>query len=159
MKEPSTFRQQVNAIYKLLVVLLLLFVGTVITILYVINNPDFLSKDTVVESVDYVSVPLKDDYDKIENGIHLRTGLIEGEGLMETVQNCTNCHSAALVIQNRMNKERWIATIRWMQETQNLWDLGENEEIIVDYLVKNYPSKKKGRRERLSNIDWYELEN
>jgi hypothetical protein len=46
------------------------------------------------------------DPDKIENGIHVRTGLIEAEGLMTVVNNCTNCHSSKLVIQNRMNEER-----------------------------------------------------
>lgn len=157
MRNVNKFKQQVSAIYKLLVILLLLVVCAVITLLYVVNNPDFITSDTAIESIDYISVPLKTDYDRIENGIHLRTGLIAGEGLTETVQNCTSCHSAKLVIQNRMNKEGWITTIRWMQETQNLWDLGKNEKIIVDYLVKNYPSKKKGRREGLTNIDWYEL--
>ena len=92
------------------------------------------------------------------NGIHLRTGFKDGEGLMTVVNNCTNCHSAQLVIQNRMNEERWIETIRWMQKTQNLWDLGPNEKIIVNYLVTNYPPKSKGRREALTNIEWYPLE-
>jgi len=98
-----------------------------------------------------------EDEDKIENGIHLRTGLIEAEGLMTVINNCTNCHSAKLVTQNRMNTERWNATIKWMQETQNLWDLGENQKIIVNYLVTNYPVKPKGRRMNLENIDWYTL--
>lgn len=97
------------------------------------------------------------DWNRIENGIHVRTGLKEDEGLMAVVTHCTACHSAQLVIQNRMNKERWNATIRWMQETQNLWDLGENQEVIVDYLVRNYPPTEKGRRENLKNIEWYEL--
>ena len=56
-----------------------------------------------------------------------------------------------------MNTERWNATIKWMQETQNLWDLGKNQDIIVHYLVTNYPPTDKGRREILTNIDWYEL--
>ena len=94
---------------------------------------------------------------EIENGIHVRTGLKDGEGLMTVVAHCTACHSAQLVIQNRMSKERWNATIRWMQETQNLWDLGESQEVIVDYLVKNYRVYSKGRRENLENIEWYEL--
>ena len=94
---------------------------------------------------------------EIKNGIHIRTGLKEGEGLMTVVAHCTACHSAQLIIQNRMNKERWNATIRWMQETQNLWDLGDSQEVIVDYLVKNYPVYSKGRRENLENIEWYEL--
>ncbi len=98
------------------------------------------------------------DPNRIENGIHVRTGLVDDEGLMTVVAHCTACHSAQLVIQNRMNKERWNATIRWMQETQNLWDLGDNQEVIVNYLVKNYPPTEKGRRENLKDIDWYELE-
>ena len=56
-----------------------------------------------------------------------------------------------------MSEERWNATIRWMQETQNLWDLGPNQEIIVNYLVTNYPVEDKGRRENLTNIEWYDL--
>ena len=99
-----------------------------------------------------------EDWNRIEDGIHVRTGLKEDEGLMTVVTHCTACHSAQLVIQNRMNEERWNATIRWMQETQNLWDLGENQKVIVDYLVRNYPPTEKGRRENLKNIEWYELE-
>ncbi len=99
-----------------------------------------------------------EDWNRIEDGIHVRTGLKEDEGLMTVVTHCTACHSAQLVIQNRMNEERWNATIQWMQETQNLWDLGENQKVIVDYLVRNYPPTEKGRRENLKNIEWYELE-
>lgn len=98
-----------------------------------------------------------DDPEKIENGVHVRTGFIEAPGMQETINNCTSCHSAQLVIQNRMNKERWQTTIDWMQETQNLWELGDNEDIIIDYLVKNYPPSSKGRREALTNVQWYEL--
>ena len=98
-----------------------------------------------------------DDWNRIENGIHVRTGLKEDEGLMTVVTHCTPCHSAQLVTQNRMNEERWNATIRWMQETQNLWDLGENQKVIVDYLVRNYPPTEKGRRENLKDIEWYDL--
>ena len=63
-----------------------------------------------------------------------------------------------LLTQNRMNVERWNATIKWMQKTQNLWELGANQEVIVNYLVTNYPPVKKGRRMVLQDIDWYELE-
>lgn len=106
---------------------------------------------------DLYSKILEDDANRIENGIHVRTGLVDAPGLTETVNNCTTCHSAKLILQNRMNKERWHATIRWMQETQNLWPLGANENIIVNYLVANYPPQEKGRRAVLKNIDWYEL--
>ncbi|WP_372973970.1 monoheme cytochrome C [Muriicola sp.] len=158
MEEKEKFREQIRSIYRLLSTFLILFVITVLGVVYLLNDPDlsfFREKEVPQE---YVAVPTEDDFDKIENGIHVRTGLKEAEGLMTVVNNCTNCHSAQLVIQNRMNEERWIATIRWMQETQNLWDLGKNEEIIVNYLVSNYPPKKKGRREILTDIQWYELE-
>lgn len=98
------------------------------------------------------------DFDKIENGIHIATGFIANDGYQTVVQNCTSCHSSQLVIQNRMNKERWNATIKWMQETQNLWELGANQEIIVNYLVTNYPPIEKGRRANLIIESWYELQ-
>ena len=155
MEDHKKFKQQVRAIYRLMVVLFGLFAVAAITVLYLLSNPSLFEKSKT--EVEYVAVVEEDDYDKIENGIHVRTGLVEAEGLMAVVNNCTNCHSAKLVTQNRMNKERWVSTIRWMQETQNLWDLGNNEDIIVDYLVTNYPPSNKGRREVLKDIEWYEL--
>lgn len=123
---------------------------------YLLSKTDYFSSNTPEEIL--VDVSDEDDFDKIENGIHIRTGFVDAPGLMETVQNCTTCHSSQLVLQNRMNKERWAATIRWMQETQNLWDLGKNEDIIINYLVSNYPPKELGRRENLGEIEWYVLE-
>lgn len=155
MSKESTFRKQVRRIYHLLMVLFGLFVVTGGGLIYYVNNPgafDFKSKSEVA------SITPVEDEDRIENGIHVRTGLIDSEGLMTVVNNCTNCHSAKLVTQNRMTKEGWNTTIKWMQETQNLWDLGGNQEIIVNYLVTNYPPKAKGRRMTLTNIQWYELE-
>ena len=125
--------------------ILILFIGGLFLYVHANNKPRNIPNDTVVAS------------NEIENGIHVRTGLKEGEGLMVVVAHCTACHSAQLIIQNRMNKERWNATIRWMQETQNLWPLGAQQEVIVDYLVKNYPVYKKGRRENLQDIEWYKL--
>ena len=87
----------------------------------------------------------------------MRTGFIEGEGLDLVVQNCTSCHSAKIVIQNRMSKEKWLATIRWMQESQNLWDLGVNEEPILNYLSTYYAPDSIGRRANLTNVEWYQL--
>ncbi len=158
MENKEKFKEQVRSIYRLLTTLMVLFVITALGVIYLISDPTLSFFKAEEAPQEYVAVPAEDDFDKIENGIHVRTGLKEGEGLMTVVNNCTNCHSARLVMQNRMNEERWIATIRWMQETQNLWDLGKNEEIIVNYLVTNYPPKKKGRREILTDIQWYELE-
>lgn len=105
-----------------------------------------------------IATVVEDEFDKVENGIHVRTGLIDAEGMTLVINNCTVCHSAKLVTQNRMNAERWNATIKWMQETQNLWDLGDNQEAIVKYLVTNYPpSTSNGRRKQLTGIEWYDL--
>ncbi len=158
MEEHEKIKHGLRKIYRLFRGIFALFSVILIFIIYLVYNPDKFSPKKGLPESEYLVVPEEDDYDKIENGIHLRTGLVEAEGLTEVINNCTNCHSAKLVIQNRMNTERWIATIRWMQGTQNLWDLGNNEEIIVNYLVTNYPPKKKGRREILTDIEWYALE-
>ncbi len=127
----------------------------------VVKDSSVLTSNTSAE--DYatpetgINDPKHPDFDKIENGIHLRTGFAEGAGLQLVINNCTTCHSAKLVTQNRMSKERWKATIRWMQETQNLWDLGANEEAIINYLATYYAPTEKGRRQNLANIEWYNL--
>lgn len=153
MSEQNKFRKSSRRIYRFLIVVCVLALVSAIVIFY-LNDGDAVIDENGENQ--YTTFP-DDDPDRIENGIHVRTGLIEAPGLHETVANCTSCHSAKLVIQNRMNAERWHATIRWMQETQNLWPLGENEAIIVNYLTTNYPPRNKGRRETLVDVDWYEL--
>lgn len=91
-------------------------------------------------------------------GVHIATGLIADTNFELVVTNCTNCHSAKLITQNRATQEGWISMIEWMQETQSLWDLGENEEKIVAYLAKNYAPGKSSRRTNLEVTEWYELE-
>jgi len=166
MNTPDKFRKSVKRIYGLMATVFILFaiIGTMLV--YLMVDPTLSAFKSTDSAQEYVVVPeegvdaiSEEDYDKIENGVHVRTGFVEGEGLMLVVNNCTNCHSAKLVTQNRMSKERWLATIRWMQETQNLWDLGKNEEPIVNYLATYYAPTKKGRRQNLANIEWYELEN
>lgn len=156
MSKEDIFRKEVNKVYHLLMFLFLLFVITGGGLVYYVVNPDFFDFNTKTETL--VLEQVEEDEDRIENGIHVRTGLINADGLMTVVNNCTNCHSAKLVIQNRMTAEHWNATIKWMRETQNLWDLGRNQEVIVNYLVTNYPPETKGRRMVLTDIDWYELE-
>ena len=156
MSEKENLSKILRLAYRLTVLTLALVVFMGVIIVYSTYDPQFTAFRSKPEEVEQTAII--DDENKIENGIHIRTGLVDAEGLMTVVNNCTNCHSAKLIMQNRMNAERWNATIRWMQETQNLWDLGTNQEVIVNYLVTNYPPKKKGRRENLSNIEWYELE-
>jgi len=158
MKEHDELRRQLRQVSRLMSVIMALFFVLAGIVIYVMIDPN-LSAFKEKEKPIYVDlVPEVDDFDKIENGVHVRTGLKEGEGLMTVVNNCTNCHSALLVTQNRMSADRWRTTIKWMQETQNLWDLGKNEEIIINYLVTHYPPQKKGRRMNLNDIEWYVLE-
>lgn len=85
------------------------------------------------------------------------TGLVVDDELPLIIANCTACHSAKLIIQNRATREGWKNMVVWMQETQNLWDLGPNENKILDYLARHYAPEKTGRRKNLENIDWYDL--
>ena len=156
MTKEEAFKGQVKKVRQLLMLLFALFVMAGGGLMYYMVNPDIFNFKSESETV--AIAPIELDEDRIENGIHVRTGLVDAEGLMTVVNNCTNCHSSKLVTQNRMNTERWNATIVWMQETQNLWDLGRNQEVIVNYLVTNYPPIAKGRRVVLTDIDWYELE-
>lgn len=101
-----------------------------------------------------------DDYDKIENGIHLQTGLVYAEGFELVRATCTACHSAKLVTQNRATREGWQQMIRWMQETQGLWELGPSERPILSYLAKHYAPEEIGRRANIdiAAVEWYILE-
>jgi cytochrome c5 len=65
-------------------------------------------------------------------------GLINDAGWELVQANCSGCHSLSLVTQNHMTRSNWIHTIRWMQKKQGLWELGDSEAVIVDYLEKNY---------------------
>lgn len=145
-KKFQTLDRLMNLAIGLLAVVTVLF-------LFLVYDPTF----SIFESNGEEILSEVIDEDKIENGIHVRTGLKDAPGLKLVIQNCTNCHSSKLVTQNRMSKERWNATIRWMQKTQNLWELGDKQEVIVDYLVTNYPVEDKGRRVSLADIEWYTL--
>jgi hypothetical protein len=82
------------------------------------------------------------------------TGLIIENGFETVKENCTACHSAKLIIQNRMDRDGWIETIRWMQDTQGLWQFTpETEKIILDYLSLNYAPQKTYRRAPLT-VEW-----
>ncbi len=51
---------------------------------------------------------------------------------------CTACHSAALIVQNRMSRARWDETLTWMQEKQGLGPLSpEVRRRILDYLARH----------------------
>ena len=97
-------------------------------------------------------VSLKDSLDK-------KTGLIIAPGFAVVSTTCVRCHSPKLITEKRATREGWLATIRWMQQTQGLWDLGPQEPIVLDYLAKNYAPKNEGRRPLLKTTQWYKLAN
>lgn len=156
MSSQKDFVKVVDAVNRLSQLVLGLVLFTLALLVLYKFNPDFLKETS--EPPPPREITVDDDPNLIKDGIHVRTGLIDAEGLMTVVINCTGCHSAKLITQNRMNAERWNKTIDWMQRTQNLGDLGENREVIINYLTTNYPVKIKGRRENLQNIEWYVLE-
>lgn len=153
MKDHKKFWKRERGIYRVLIVICALVLVVAIGGIYFLDKGEKIEINTDSE---YTKVP-DEDPNNIENGIHVLTGLVAEEGYMEVVTNCTSCHSSELIIQNRLDREGWVAAIRWMQETQNLWDLGEKEEIIINYLVTNYPAVKTGRRGNLKDVEWYEL--
>ncbi len=101
-----------------------------------------------------------EEWDRIENGIHVNTGLKAGKHLDIVISSCTSCHSAKLITQNRASRAGWKQMIDWMQETQGLQDLGRSEGKILDYLAAHYAPTHVGRRQNLDvdAIKWYVLE-
>lgn len=99
-------------------------------------------------------------WDKVVNGIHVRSGLYDDPNLQTIIGACTSCHSSKLITQNKATREGWEQMIRWMQKTQNLTDLGSSEPIILDYLAKYYAPKNEGRRVNIDveAIEWYVLD-
>jgi hypothetical protein len=90
------------------------------------------------------------------------TGLVVGEHLALVKANCTGCHSTKLIGQHRFSREGWVGKIRWMQQYHNLWNLGESENAILDYLEKYYSPESTAnqipaRRAPLKNTAWYKL--
>jgi hypothetical protein len=64
--------------------------------------------------------------------------LVQAPGVAVVEANCTGCHSAALITGSRATREGWLTMIRWMQDTQGLWPLGANEDVILNYLAETY---------------------
>ncbi|WP_240543438.1 hypothetical protein [Spirosoma foliorum] len=95
--------------------------------------------------------------------IDAESGLIDSPSLMMVKAQCTACHSSKLILQHRFTRAGWTERIRWMQKYHKLWDLGESEKIVLDYLEKYYgPStgdtKAAFRRAPLKDVKWYKLD-
>jgi hypothetical protein len=82
------------------------------------------------------------------------SGLFVDTGFEQVKAQCTACHSSRLIVQNRSTREGWLEMIRWMQDKQGLWPLGDNETVILDYLARNYGPASAGRRAPLQVEKW-----
>lgn len=94
------------------------------------------------------------------NGVPVdpESGLAFDETMPIVKGQCTACHSSKLILQSHFDREKWIERIRWMQRTQKLWDLGDTEKPILDYLAKYYGPIKTpfdGRRLPLDSPKWH----
>ena len=79
--------------------------------------------------------------------IDAASGLIKNPGWEQVRAHCGGCHSHALVTGQRADRNTWLDIIRWMQETQNLWQFQPQVETqILDYLAANYPPQPNRRR-------------
>lgn len=132
------------------------YIIATIVILLLITVAFVIVKKNTLEA-DYEKVDQANSFIALDEATIAQSGFVNDIGVSQVIQNCTQCHSSKLVTQNRLNEAGWKATIEWMQKTQNLWDLGKNEDRIVTYLAKNYGPQKKGRRENLDITEWYEL--
>ena len=93
-----------------------------------------------------------------EQKIDKQTGLIIDKGFESVKKQCTVCHSAKLIVQNKATRQGWEETIRWMQKTQGLQTLNQNtEQEILSYLSKNYAPEGQGRRSPLVVDQWHRL--
>ncbi|GAB3705424.1 hypothetical protein GCM10027592_37890 [Spirosoma flavus] len=90
------------------------------------------------------------------------SGLALDASLTMVKAQCTACHSSKLILQHRFTRAGWLERIRWMQKYHKLWDLGESEKVVLDYLEKHYGPQSaqvtiSPRRAPLKDIQWYKL--
>ena len=79
------------------------------------------------------------------------TGLIIAPGWEMAAAHCGGCHSHALVTAQRGDSDFWLSNIRWMQKTQNLWEIPQaQEQVLLAYLETNYNETDWGRRPALA---------
>ncbi len=81
-------------------------------------------------------------------------GLVDAPGADLVAAHCSACHSLQLVIQNRGDAAHWKKLIRWMQADHKLWDLGEAEPQILDYLETHYGAPALSPRRKPLDTRW-----
>jgi hypothetical protein len=66
------------------------------------------------------------------------TGLAIAENWNLVATHCMLCHSTKGFTAVRLDRKNWEKIIRLMQEKNGLWQLGDIEPKILDYLETNY---------------------
>ena len=155
---------EIDLLKPLLLLINLIFISCVMAFGYLLLEDQLKimwTKPPALNPSANKSVNSKEGFDlEIKNGIHVASGLIYDDNFELVWRTCTACHSGKIITQNRATREGWSQMIDWMQATQGLWDLGENESLILDYLSKNYAPKEIGRRANinLKEVEWYILD-
>lgn len=129
----------------------LLFAGILgATLFFNIFYKNPISKPSLNKAAVYEKDTLKRDPE---------SGLVVDENLYMVKAQCTSCHSSKLILANHFTRDGWKQKIRWMQANHNLWELGETEKQVLDYLEKYHaPTQSIARRAPLKDIKWYKLE-
>ena len=65
--------------------------------------------------------------------------------------HCTSCHSSQILKNLRLSREAWQDVIARMQTEEGLWNLGDEEAKILDYLATYFgprsdPIQRRSRR-------------
>ncbi len=63
--------------------------------------------------------------------------------------NCASCHSGRLLAQHRLDSKGWLKSIQRMQAEEELWDLGDAQPKILDYLVYFYGNESSSSTQRV----------
>lgn len=135
-----------------------ILVGTILITFLAFKQPEEIKINTQHSALRTPNLNVSDSLT-----IDEETGLINDTNLMMVKAQCTACHNTKLIQQHRFTREGWKDKIRWMQKNHKLWDLGESEKVVLDYLEKYYSpkmasQKNLNRRELLRKIEWYKLE-
>lgn len=69
-------------------------------------------------------------------------GLPQTEGVDTVFSNCTYCHSAAIIMQQRMPPSQWDYTLNWMVEKQGMPELEpEDRKVVMNYLIQHFSTE------------------
>jgi hypothetical protein len=148
---PNVLNRLKFLIWGVVLVLIFILVGGSFVLFFQSNEIQYIEQMSSDEE-------WEEDEFEIVNGQEVTTGLLVDKNWTLIKRHCTQCHTTKIITQNRASREGWENMISWMQETQNLWDLGEDHDGVIDYLTRNYGIVKNGIYSELIIEDWYEIE-